>query len=173
MKVFISYRRSDSADATARIHDHLEMYFGEDVVFRDIDQMKGGDDFSIRLERELCGCELGIVIMGATWESCKQGDKVRLFEDDDPVRLEVLKLLEHTKPIIPVLLDRKHMPKASELPPELVKITPIHAIQISMTYDFDGGVRELVKRIHGKTGILFHDYRSLLAQCRHTGLEAF
>jgi hypothetical protein len=173
MKVFISYRRSDSADATARIHDHLEMYFGEDIVFRDIDQMKGGDDFPTRLERELSGCEIGIVVMGATWETCQQGNNPRLFDEEDPVRLEVLKLLENKKPIIPVLMDRKHMPKESELPSELARILPIQAIQISTTYDFDGGIRELVERIHEKTGIGFHDYRSLLTQCRHTGLEAF
>ena len=149
------------------------MYFGENVVFRDIDQMKGGDDFSVRLEKELSGCELGVVVMGATWETCQQDAKPRLFEQQDPVRLEVLKLLEHGKPVIPVLLDRKHMPKAPELPPELARITLIHAIQINTTYDFDGGVLELVKRIHEKTGIVFHDYRRLLAQCRHTGLEAF
>jgi len=31
---FLSYRRSDSADEAARIHDHLETYFGRRVTFR-------------------------------------------------------------------------------------------------------------------------------------------
>ena len=173
MKVFISYRRSDSADATARLHDHLEMYFGAGIVFRDIDQMKGGDDFPQRLEREISACELGLVVIGPTWETCQQGGKIRLFEGNDPVRLELLKLLEHKKPIIPLLLDRAHMPKATDLPHDLSSITHIHAIQISMTYDFDAGILELVERIHHKTGILFHDYRGLLAQCRNAGLITF
>jgi hypothetical protein len=50
MKVFISHRRSDSVDATARIDDHLETYLGKGVFFRDIDQMKGGDDFPASAE---------------------------------------------------------------------------------------------------------------------------
>ncbi len=173
MKVFISYRRSDSADATARIHDHLEMYFGEEVVFRDIDQMKGGDDFPMRLERELSGCSLGIIMIGSTWETCRQEGNIRLFDEDDPIRLEVLKLLEHKRPIIPVLLGRRDMPRIKDLPTELARIASIHAIQISMTYDFGRGLMELVEQIHDKTGITFHDYRVLLAQCRHTGLVTF
>jgi hypothetical protein len=149
------------------------MYFGEGIVFRDIDQMKGGDDFPSRLEKELSGCELGVLILGPRWETCRQGGKIRLLNEDDPVRLEVLKLLEHKKPIIPVLLDRKHMPKAANLPPEVARFTPIHAIQIRMTYNFDAGILELVERIHEKTGISFHDYRGLLTQCRHAGLVTF
>lgn len=173
MKVFISYRRSDSADATARIDDHLEMYLGKGVVFRDIDQMKGGDDFPVRLEREIAGCEIGIVVIGSTWETCQLNGAVRLFDAVDPVRLEVLKLLEHGKPIIPVLLDRTHMPGAADLPPEFAKLTIVHAVHLSMAYGFDVSLLELVKRIHEITGIYYHDYRGLLAQCRQTGLIAF
>ncbi len=170
MKVFISYRRSDSADITARIHDHLELFFGDDVIFRDIDRMQGGMNFLQRLENELGECELGIVIIASTWVSCLVEGKRRLLQDDDPVRLEVRTLLNLRKTIIPVLIGDVRMPGYLELPPDLAPLAPIQAIRVDTTYDFQRGVLELVKRIHAMTTIAYEDYPTLLLQCRHTGL---
>jgi len=44
-EIFISYRREDSQDATGRIHDHLEMYFGQSAIFRDIDSIGAAATF--------------------------------------------------------------------------------------------------------------------------------
>jgi uncharacterized cupin superfamily protein len=45
-KVFINYRREDTAPYAGRLYDRLTAHFGEDQVFIDIDQIKPGEDSS-------------------------------------------------------------------------------------------------------------------------------
>ena len=44
-KIFISYRRNDSASNAGRIYDRLEGRFGQGQVFMDVDTIKPGLDF--------------------------------------------------------------------------------------------------------------------------------
>ena len=48
-RVFISYRRSDSVTITGRIYDHLVHAFGDDSVFKDVDDIPLGVDFRRKL----------------------------------------------------------------------------------------------------------------------------
>jgi hypothetical protein len=43
--IFISYRRSDSPDATGRIYNRLVAEFGKAQVFKDVDSIPLGQDF--------------------------------------------------------------------------------------------------------------------------------
>jgi hypothetical protein len=45
-KITISYRRDDSMDITGRIFDRLTSRYGRETVFRDIDSIPPGLDFS-------------------------------------------------------------------------------------------------------------------------------
>ena len=49
-KIFISYRRSDSAAHAGRIYDRLEGHFGQGQVFMDVDTIHEG----------LVGSEVGL-----------------------------------------------------------------------------------------------------------------
>ena len=44
-KIFISYRRGDSAAHTGRIYDRLEGHFGQGQVFMDVDAIRPGLNF--------------------------------------------------------------------------------------------------------------------------------
>ena len=44
-RIFISYRRADSAGYAGRIYDRLTAHFGEDAVFMDVDTIEAGVDF--------------------------------------------------------------------------------------------------------------------------------
>ena len=44
-KIFISYRREDSADTCGRIYDRLRDRFGKDAVFKDVDSIPLGVSF--------------------------------------------------------------------------------------------------------------------------------
>ena len=48
-KVFLSYRRGDSADVTGRIDDRLVTSFGRENVFKDLDSIPLGMDFRVYL----------------------------------------------------------------------------------------------------------------------------
>ena len=52
-KIFLSYRRQDSAGVAGRIYDRLRAHFGDDAVFMDIDSIP----FGVRLsETHRRGC---------------------------------------------------------------------------------------------------------------------
>ena len=38
-KIFLSYRRQDSAGVAGRIYDRLRQHFGDDAIFMDIDNI--------------------------------------------------------------------------------------------------------------------------------------
>ena len=67
MKIFISYRRADSTYLIGRIKDRLTEEFGEGSVFRDLDDIHGGEDFRTVLEKETNGCNVMLVIIGPQW----------------------------------------------------------------------------------------------------------
>ena len=50
-KVFISYRRADSAEWAKRLYCHLSMRFGEDLIFQDVDDIQNEAMALLRLGR--------------------------------------------------------------------------------------------------------------------------
>src|ERR1017187_8525171 len=122
-RIFISYRRSDSQDATGRIHDRLDMYFGPDVTFRDIDRLHPGADFPEELNKALAHCALVVAIIGEHWLSAAHPDQTRRLDDPkDFVRIELSVALSRGIPVIPVLTGNAAMPAAEQLPPELERL---------------------------------------------------
>ena len=53
-KVFISYRRDDSAGHAGRVKDRLEREFGPDLLFMDVDTIPLGMNFVKVLREEGC-----------------------------------------------------------------------------------------------------------------------
>ena len=51
--VFLSYRREDSAGFAGRLADGLEAEFGAGSVFRDVDDIRPGDDFQLAIDSQL------------------------------------------------------------------------------------------------------------------------
>ena len=104
-RVFFSYRRDDSLDATGRLHDRLQLLFPPDLFFRDIDDLKGGESFRARLDRELTAesCALVLAIIGPTWDS--SDNMRRLKKTSDLVRRELIAAMERKIPVVPVLVD--------------------------------------------------------------------
>ena len=52
-KIFLSYRRQDSAGVAGRIYDRLRAHFGPDSVFMDVDYVPFGVDFQEHIESVL------------------------------------------------------------------------------------------------------------------------
>jgi hypothetical protein len=131
-KIFVSYRREDSAGHAGRLYDYLVGHFGEAHVFQDIDGIQFGEDFLETIERALSECDVLIVIIGRQWATIqdKRGRR-RLGNPDDSVRLEVETGLAAGLRVIPVLVQGATMPSAEELPPSLASLTRRHAIEVS------------------------------------------
>ena len=68
-KVFISYRREDSAAMAGRIYDSLCARFGEVNVFFDVDTLAGGEEFKPKIEACLVETGVLLVVMDVEWHS--------------------------------------------------------------------------------------------------------
>jgi len=120
-RIFISYRRADSADILGRIYENLLQTFNEDDIFRDIDDIHLGADFPETLRQAIEDCEVMLVLIGPVWATiANSGGQKRLFDDDDWVRQEVeMGLRLPSKTVIPVLVKGAYMPSSGELPTSL------------------------------------------------------
>ena len=112
-KIFISYRRTDSADFTVALYNELRNFYEDDAVFKDINNIQPGQEFAEVLNAALDDSAVVLVIIGPTWLS-ESGP--RLFKENDWVRMEIAQALERKLRVVPVLLNGTQMPRKSELP---------------------------------------------------------
>ncbi len=131
-KLFISYRRSDARGIAGRLSDTLGAYFGDDRVFRDIENIAGGADFGDVIEQNLQNADAVIVLIGPEWLSTKNENGQRRLEDPkDWVAQEIAVAMESRKPVFPVLVEDASMPRAEELPDRLKPLSRYNALSIS------------------------------------------
>jgi hypothetical protein len=132
VNVFISYRRDDSAGYSGRLADALENRLGKDAVFRDVEDIKPGEDFVKAIERNLQNASAFLVIMGKDWLTVKDNQgRRRLDNPNDYVRIEIESALRLKGLIIPVLVEGAVMPKPEELPPSITAIANLQAIEMT------------------------------------------
>jgi hypothetical protein len=74
-KVFISYRRDDSAGQAGRIQDRLEREFGRDLLFMDVDAIPLGMNFVKVLHEEVAKCGVLLAVIGPIWLELRRGRK--------------------------------------------------------------------------------------------------
>lgn len=131
MKVFISYRRSDSRHIAGRISDRLNDSPGIGKVFIDIEGIDPGVNFNTKLDEALSESDVCLVVMGDDWIGVSEnGNPVRILDDNDFVRYETAAALGSRAKVIPVLVDGAAMPKATDLPPDVRSIVTIDAVFI-------------------------------------------
>jgi hypothetical protein len=162
MKIFISYRRADSTYLIGRVRDRLITAFGDETVFRDIDDIPAGADFRTVLEEKTNKCDVMLVIIGPQWVGITDanGNK-RLFDPGDYTRVEVetgLRRLEHGKTtVIPVLVMNAQMPSFRELPESLNQLAFQNAISIRNDPDFNHDIEKLIRDIRCSRGFTAND----------------
>jgi hypothetical protein len=131
-RVFISYRRQDSAAYAGRLYDSMVARFGESNVFMDLD-LAPGVDFVERITEAVSACQVLIEVIGPNWATVKNDEgQIRIADPEDFVRLELeiaLKRPEVT--VIPVLVAGAQMPDRRDLPPELGAIARRNALELS------------------------------------------
>lgn len=122
-RVFISYRRSDSAAASGRLYDTLVSALGgEDAIFVDVDDIPIGANFRSEIVRAIEGSAAVLVVVGQDWLASDESGRARIEDPSDPVRLELESALERAIPVIPVLVDDAVMPPRSVLPESVAEL---------------------------------------------------
>lgn len=145
MKIFISYRRDDSAGYAGRLFDYLAAHFGGHNVFMDIDTIEPGEDFRRVVQTAVGTCDVVLVMIGKQWLSIRDSQGHRRLEDPrDWVRMEIAGALVNPKVrVIPVLVREAEMPGVHELPTDLKELSWRNAIELSDTR-FQHDVNKLI-----------------------------
>jgi tetratricopeptide (TPR) repeat protein len=132
-RIFISYRREDSAGHVLALLPALRRHFG-DRVFKDTDNIPPGEDFVRLIKRELESCSVLLAVIGRDWLTVQDPrlKTRRLDNPDDFLRIEVSTALKSERiRVIPVLVERSPMPSAADLPPDLAELTHRNALELS------------------------------------------
>ncbi len=143
--IFISYRRSDSPDATGRIYDRLVAEFGKAQVFKDVDSIPLGRDFRGHLNDIVGNCGVMLAIVGPRWTEARNPAGQRRLEDpDDFVRIELETALARDIPVVPVLVGHAPLPVAADLPGSLGSLVFRQSIEVRPDPDFHNDATRLV-----------------------------
>ncbi len=143
--IFISYRRSDSPDATGRIYDRLVAEFGKAQVFKDVDSIPLGRDFRGHLNDIVGNCGVMLAIVGPHWTDARNPAGQRRLEDpEDFVRIELETALARDIPVVPVLVGHAQIPVAAELPGSLGSLVFRQSIEVRPDPDFHNDATRLV-----------------------------
>ena len=66
-RIFISYRREETAYPAGWLFDRLTERFGRGQVFKDIDSIQLGDDFVTTIEQAVASCDVLLALIGKQW----------------------------------------------------------------------------------------------------------
>ena len=131
-RIFISYRREETAFPAGWLYDRLNDRFGEGQVFKDVDSITLGDDFVEVITRAVGACDVLLAVIGGQWSTMTdETGKRRLDDRDDFVRLEIEAALARNVRVIPVLVDGARMPRLEELPPSMSGLVRRQALELS------------------------------------------
>jgi TIR domain len=138
-RIFISYRRDETAYPAGWLFDRLAQHFGSAQVFKDVDSIELGDDFVEVISRAVGSCDVLLALIGDQWLTIADLHGQRRLDDpDDFVRLEIEAALARKVRIIPILVDGAKMPRADELPAGLSGLVRRQALELSPSrFEYD------------------------------------
>jgi len=125
-RIFISYRRADSAGRAGRLKDDLTQLLG-DRLFMDVADIAPGADFEAALHDELASCAVVLAVIGAGWREAFDAP----HNGPDYVHLELGQALAHAGVrVIPLLMQGASPPDANGLPDDLRPLCKRQAVTI-------------------------------------------
>jgi hypothetical protein len=131
-RIFMSYRREETAYPAGWLYDRLADRFGSDQVFKDVDSIELGDDFMEVITRAVGACDVLLALIGREWLTITDAlGRRRLNNPHDFVRLEIEAALTRKVRVIPILVDGASMPDAAELPKSLARLVRRQALELS------------------------------------------
>jgi hypothetical protein len=125
-RIFISYRRADTAGHAGRLSADLTRLLGP-RVFMDVSSIAPGDEFERAIDEQLRSCGAVLAIVGPEWRAAfaAHGD------GKDCVRLELRQALQHEGVVvIPVLVRGASLPAEADLPPDVQAVVRRQAVAI-------------------------------------------
>jgi hypothetical protein len=150
-RIFISYRRDDSAGYARAIGDALGREFGPAQVFVDVDDIGAGQPFGDVIRQAVGASDTLLVLMGKRWAGPRDAGPLRITEPEDFVHQEVAAGLARGLRVVPLLLDGAAMPAAADLPAPLRALAGRHALALDGAR-FDADIQRLLAHLRPPSG---------------------
>lgn len=150
-KIFVCYRREDTAGHAGRLYDRLNLRF-PGRVFMDVAGIGLGTRWAEVIEQTLTSCEVVLLLIGRRWlepidPQNPVGDgRRRIDAPDDPLRAEIATALRLGRTIIPVLVGGASMPVREGLPLDVAPLADWQAMRVDDD-DFDHGATRLIRAL--------------------------
>lgn len=126
-RVFISYRRKDSANFTQELAIALEKQIPREAIFLDVDTIEGGEEFGNAIFSTIQKCDLVILVISPAWTSS-------ILEQTKGevswILMEVETALRLSKTIVPVVIDGGANFYKAELPASIVKLQERNCLEV-------------------------------------------
>lgn len=148
MKIFISYRRTDSQLQARLLRQCVEKYVKPANVFMDVHSIPEGVDFANFIGSTIEQCDLMFVLIGPNWlEARGETGQRRLDEPGDFVRNEISAGLRRSGlRVIPLLLDGATVPEAGALPADIAQLPKRNGHKVRAE-SFESDVDILLRRL--------------------------
>jgi hypothetical protein len=149
-RIFISYRRGDSAGITGRVYDRLVQKFGKGAIFKDVDSIPLGANFKQYVDSVIEDCDVAIVVIGDRWLGGFVDGAAKSRRIDDPrdfVRIEIESALQRNVPVIPLLVQDALMPAEENLPASLQELAYRNGMAIRHDPHFHADMDRLIKNL--------------------------
>src|ERR1700727_1273747 len=88
-RIFVNYRRGDTAYAAGWLYEPLAERFGSQV-FKDVDSIEPGEDFVEKITHAVASCDVLLALIGDRWLTITEADGTRRLDNSgDLVPLEI------------------------------------------------------------------------------------
>jgi hypothetical protein len=77
-RIFISYRRDETAYPAAWLFDRLTQTLGRGQVFKDVNSIAPGDDFVQKITQAVASCDVLLALIGKEWLTARDEHGLRL-----------------------------------------------------------------------------------------------
>ncbi len=146
-RIFISYRRVDSADFVGHLVDCLIPHVGADSIVMAGDEIPLGVDFQQVVASEVAQCAALIAVIGDRWLTVTNDAGLhRLDDPGDYVRLAIVAALARDILVIPALAQGVCMPGEDDLPAPLKPLACRNPVVLSHER-LDADVARLIRQL--------------------------
>ena len=147
-RVFLSYRRSDTADQAIALKIVLEQKLPQIVVFVDTESINPAERWPERLTNTLEHSSVVVALIGPRWRFGSDGTD-RFADPQDWVRQEVAYgLAKRPQTFIPVLFDNVLPAKLAALAEPLHRLASLQNVSLALD-TFDDRIEELLDVVDG------------------------
>ena len=133
MKIFISYRRDDSAGWAGRVYDRIAHEFAAENCFMDVEGIQAGENFDEVIVEQVAKADVALVMIGPQWFAPDPATGLRRIDKPgDWVRREIEAALANGATVIPLLVQGAKSPRASDLPATLQELSRKETFSLDM-----------------------------------------